>query len=135
METLSQPACLEDAVRIFKEKEGFTPGDIRGADNGFYFRTLYTARGNYCVTFKRDYYHEFSRHFPNEGEDDPGITANIKLLQACARNHVKFVAVMGDGSVRIIQPERFLLYAANHNLRVPHLQGEVACPERMFSSI
>lgn len=92
----------------------------------------------YAVTFKRDWYHNFSRDFdvPQKGW---GQISTRDLLVYCRDTGVKFlVAVMPQGEAYVIEVNKFLSYADRFKTDVSmtpgkaHLIGEVACPIRMW---
>ena len=124
---------LESAAKLFMENNDIAPGDIIGINRQDYCSVYYTKRGNFCVTFKRAYYRNFHKHFP--GSCDVGITANQELIEKCIKNGLTFVAVMGDGNIFSIDPQKFLSYAYRHRRFVPHLRGEIAGPRRIFRRI
>lgn len=97
------------------------------------------TRERYAVTFKRDWYHNFSRDFPIVPEHGWGQISSRDLLVYCRESGVRFlVAVMPRGVAYVIDVSEFLRYADTFKTDVDltpgkaHLVGEVACPIRMW---
>jgi len=96
----------------------------------------------YCVTFKREWYHNFSNHFPFVPDKGIGQIASLNLLEACRWKGVEnLVAVMPDGVAYVCSVKEFLEYYYKWGTDVEtttgheHLQGEVASPVRMWKRL
>lgn len=96
----------------------------------------------YFVMFKREYYRNFSAHFPHVVKEDGsahgwGQVMNESLLKIAAHNKTDYlVFITPDAVAYRCEPSRFYSFAVEFQTHVPHLYGEVAMPlqffERMF---
>jgi len=121
-------ANLKDAMQHFENnlKENVIRRDLYQ-----YHAMFRTSRNKYFITFKRDYYKSFQYHFNNN--DGWGQISNKELVQKCIQEEAIFVMVMPDSKIYYIDPVEFMDYYKKNKTDVPHLEGEIACPLKMFS--
>jgi hypothetical protein len=86
----------------------------------------------YCICFKREYYQNFQFHFPSLGKVGWGQIANKELIERCAKGNFTYVAIMPDGKMYQIDPTFWLNYYTRFKTDVPHLEGEIAVPMKLF---
>lgn len=97
------------------------------------FRRPYPPHEKCCVTLKRDWYKNFSFHFPQCPEKGWGQITSLKLLRCCEQQGISWlVAVMPNGVGYKIEVSEFLRYYEQYKTEVPHLPGEVAAPIKMW---
>jgi hypothetical protein len=121
---------LDEAMRLFRSK--LKEEIVSEEKKEDYAVLLHTPVKKYCVTFKRAFYQSFEYHFLR-GEGF-GQVANKKLLAFCANNRIQeFIMVMPDERIYAISPVAFLKYYVDNKTDVPHLDGEIACPLKMFT--
>lgn len=133
---------LKDAADEFRRRTGF-----RHTHNLNYMKTedeesrwvatVFTdpATGHqYAVTFKREWYGAFGRHFREKKVPRGwGQASSKELVEHCLQKGVRYiVAVMPSGRFYRIEAQDFWDFYLAHGTDIPHLEGEIACPAKMW---
>ena len=125
---------LDEALMVFR---GYVTGtkklDLRL--EGRIVAYLFEAQGTgekFVIMFKRNFYFQFSNHFPNVKETGYGMTCSIKIVQFAATEGYKLIAVMPNGKGYVADPNEVLTYFLDNNTEVPHLPDEMGSPLSMW---
>lgn len=125
---------FDQAIEVFGKilNEPFTLLDKENRNFGYAYFVMTESGKKYCMTYKRFYYKNFGYHFNNQ--EGWGQVANKDLISYCVLLGIDFVMVMPDSKIYIIDSKVFYDYYKEHKTDVPHLDGEIACPLRLFKN-
>jgi len=129
---------LPSALRLRESPQGDVPPrkhhgaeGLQGKDVTGLFENKLTGE-QYLVTFKRDFYHQFSNHFPNLPEPGYGMTFNKKPVTWAAMEGLTLVAVMPRGVAYRCPADEAQAYYLKWKTDVPHIEGEMGTPAKMW---
>lgn len=133
---------LKDAVDEFRRRTGFKqnhPLSYKKEEDekSKWIATVFTdlaTREQYAVTFKREWYGGFGRHFKDKGVPKGwGQASSRELVEHCIENGVRYlVAVMPNGRFYAIETQEFWDFYLTYETDIKHLKGEIACPAKMW---
>ena len=133
-EDRSRVNTLREALARWKRKR---PGSLKIDDiqfEGARIGTLYSWQGveklpkRYLVMFKREFYHSFSRHFPEVPDKGFGIVTAKKIVGWAADQDIIIASVFPDGRCYSVHAYDYWLYYEQYKTDVAHLPGEIAYP-------
>lgn len=126
--------ALQDAIQVFRARMDVTKLDdvvLGGLRVGVLFRQLSTGE-RYLLLFKRAPYYQFSNHFPLAPNGGYGMICNLKLVHWAALEDITIAAMMPDGKTYAIVAKEFYDYYEENETEVPHMDGEIATPFKMW---
>ena len=95
---------------------------------------IHTEYNKYCLTFKREFYHNFKYH-TNIKNAGWGQIANKKLVTYCANFGYILIIVMPNGNIYGIDGKKFIKYYLKFKTDVPYLDGEIAISLKELSRL
>jgi len=125
---------LDEALMVFR---GYVTGTkkldlhLEGRTVAYLFEAQETGE-KFVIMFKRNFYFQFSNHFPTIKETGYGMTCSIKIIHFAATEGYKLVAVMPNGKGYVADPDKVLTYFLDNNTVVPHLPDEMGSPLSMW---
>lgn len=125
---------LSEALQVFRVRMDVTKlKDVKlgGLRVGAMFRQLSTGK-MYLLLFKREPYFHFAKHFPKVPERGYGMICNLKLAHWAALEDIIIVTVMPDGRAYSIDGKTLYDYYEKYDTEVPHMEGEMATPFKMW---
>lgn len=129
---------LKEALKQFQHWTGMSKiRDLHksGAHVAGVFYDVFSVE-KFCVTLKKEWYNNFSTHFPDVPEKGFGQITSLTLLLYCEQAGIAWlVAVMPQGVAYKIDVAAFLRYYFKYRTDVPHLRGEVASPIKMWTRL
>ena len=105
--------------------------NIEGAKIAAVFENKRTGE-KFLVMFKRDFYHQFSNHFPKIPEAGYGMIISKKIVEWAADEEMTLVAVMPRGVAYKCGAVEAIEYYRKWKTDVPHIEGEIGTPARMW---
>jgi hypothetical protein len=90
------------------------------------------TRELYLVMFKREFYHQFSKHFPQVPDLGFGMICNTNLVRYAASEEMTLVAVMPKGIAYKCNGKEAWEYYEKWKTDVPHIEGEMGTPARIW---
>jgi hypothetical protein len=128
---------LREALEVFKYRVDATKLDdvvLGGIRVGALFRRD-SDDEKYMVTFKRDFYYHFSKHFMHVKEQGYGVLSNVKLVYWAALEGINIAAIFPDGRCYWVDGMEFYKYYEENETECPHVKGEIASPLSMWKRL
>lgn len=138
-DTSHQPRIesLREALELFKYTVGaylIQELNLEGARVAGLFRKDGTDE-TYIVTYKREFYLHFSKHFMHVPEQGYGVLCNHNLVYFAALNNHRIAAIFPDGRCYSINGLEFQRYYKEYETESPYIPGEIAAPLSKFTRI
>ena len=96
---------------------------------------IHTTHALFLVTFKREYYHNFSHHFPGFEGAGWGQIGNKNMIKQASNYKAFIVMVMPDEKIYVVPGITWWAFWKNEIGReVPHAPGEIPLPLNQFYS-
>jgi len=124
---------LDDACKVFQRWTGSRCIGRVFLNRRILAKLFRDRRGcRYCVLFKRDFYHKFSKHFPNVPYKGFGQVFSLALLERLEKigvDNLVLVMPYRNGYVGYkASVKQILEFYHQYKTKVPHLEETVAFP-------
>lgn len=132
---LARVNTLREAIQRFRLKK---PGyqkmldiNFEGARIGALFENKLMDK-RYFVMFKREFYRQFSNHFPEVPQKGYGVVTAKKIVAWAADEGVYIAVVFPSGRCYSIDGYDFWLFYEEYKTDCKHLEGEIAVSLERF---
>ena len=110
---------LAEAVSIFKRNVG---GEQIRLDEGVAAVVLDAKKELYYVLFKREWFHSYSRQFPQEEGEGFGQSVSLNILEKAVGDGATMVIIFPDGKIYTRTAKVWLDYSKTHGT-IRHVKG------------